>query len=283
MSHVTYEWGIECVRRVSCDMNEMHLMIVKCISFTYHMIIKCISFTYHSTLAWWMKCTWWSSSAFHPPTFLSAMICVYTYAYKWVVSRMYESCHVWMSHVTYVWVMSRMNESWSASGERPVIRDHRVYFIHQLDYLPWYVYICAHIIELCHVCMSHVTYEWVLSHMNESCHVWTSHVTYEWVMSRTNESCHVWMSHVTYEWVMSRMTESCLVWMSHVPYEWAVSHVIESCEWHVLHGIMDCSSCTNITNYQGMSHVPHEWVVPRVNESWDTWMSLSHLSVSCHI
>jgi len=27
------------------------------------------------------------------------------------MSRMNESCHVWMSHVTYEWVMSRMNES----------------------------------------------------------------------------------------------------------------------------------------------------------------------------
>jgi len=31
--------------------------------------------------------------------------------YEWVMSRMNESCHVWMSRVTYAWVMSRMNES----------------------------------------------------------------------------------------------------------------------------------------------------------------------------
>jgi len=72
----------------------------------------------------------------------------------WVMSRMNESCHRWMSHVTYERVMSRMNEP-------------------------------------CHVWMSHVTYEWVMSRINESCHVWMSHVTDEGVMSHMNESCHV--------------------------------------------------------------------------------------------
>jgi len=127
MSHVTYEWVMECVRRASCHTR--------------------------------------SSSVFHSPTWLSTMICVYMCAYNWVVSRMYESCHVWMSPVAYEWVLSRMNES-------------------------------------CHVWMSHVTYEWVMSRMNESCHVWMSHVTYDWVMSRMNESCPLWVSRVTCDWVM---------------------------------------------------------------------------------
>ena len=35
-------------------------------------------------------------------------------------------------------------------------------------------------------------------HMNESC----IH-THEWIMSHANELCHIWMSHVTYEWVTS--------------------------------------------------------------------------------
>jgi len=112
-------------------------------------------------------------------------------------SRMNESCHTWMSHLTHEWVMSHMNES-------------------------------------CHTWMSlvthgtyaSVTHEWVMSHMNESCHTWMSHVTHEWVMSHMNESCHtrshelstntpyflLWMSKgtcvsVTHEWVRSRYRE----------------------------------------------------------------------------
>ena len=62
--------------------------------------------------------------------------------------------------------------------------------------------------QMCHMGMSHVTYEWVMSRMNESCHVWMSHVTYEWVVARMNESWHVWMSRVTYGWVVSHTNES---------------------------------------------------------------------------
>ena len=32
-------------------------------------------------------------------------------AFRWVMPRMNESCHVWMGHVKYGWVMSRMDES----------------------------------------------------------------------------------------------------------------------------------------------------------------------------
>jgi len=42
-----------------------------------------------------------------------------------VTSRVNESCHLWMSHVTHAWIMSRVNES-------------------------------------CHICMSHVAYEYVM-------------------------------------------------------------------------------------------------------------------------
>jgi len=54
-------------------------------------------------------------------------------AYKWVMSHMNESCHIWMSHVTYEWVMSHMNES-------------------------------------CHIWMNHVTYEgaiqWIIAYLH---------------------------------------------------------------------------------------------------------------------
>jgi len=46
-------------------------------------------------------------------------------------------------------------------------------------------------------------------YMTELCHIWVSHVTYECVMSQTNKSCHIWMSNVACEWVMSRTNESC--------------------------------------------------------------------------
>jgi len=32
-------------------------------------------------------------------------------SYEWVMSRMNETCLIWMSHVTYEWVMSHMNQS----------------------------------------------------------------------------------------------------------------------------------------------------------------------------
>ena len=94
--------------------------------------------------------------------------------YQWVMSRMNESCHVWMSHFSYEWVISRMNES-------------------------------------CHVWMSHVTYEWVVSRMNESCLIWMSHVSYKWVMSHMIVSCLTWTSHLLYEWVTSHISLSCAV------------------------------------------------------------------------
>ena len=61
---------------------------------------------------------------------------------EWVMSRVNESCHMWMSHVTCEWVMSHVNES-------------------------------------CRMWMSHVTCERVMSRVNESCHMRRSHVKCE--------------------------------------------------------------------------------------------------------
>ena len=33
-----------------------------------------------------------------------------THTYEWVMARMNEPWHIWMSHSTYVWVMAQMNE-----------------------------------------------------------------------------------------------------------------------------------------------------------------------------
>jgi len=102
---------------------------------------------------------------------------------KWVLSRINDSCHTWVSQIT------RMNASCR--------RSKALYFY------------CS--------CMSHATCVIESCHIkNESCRrkmsrvVWMSHVTYERVMdgsclggrshvTHMNESCH------TYEWVMSHI------------------------------------------------------------------------------
>ena len=77
------------------------------------------------------------------------MVHVTHVTYGWVVSRINESCHVWMSHVPYECVTSQRDET--SRTNQP-----------------------------CHKWMRHVTYEWFMSHMNEpwqTCHIWMSHVT----------------------------------------------------------------------------------------------------------
>jgi len=154
------------------------------------------------------------------------------------MSRINESCLIWMSHVSYEWVMSYINES-------------------------------------CLIWMSHVSYEWVMAHMNESCLVWMGHVSYEWVMSHMNESCLILMSHVSYEWVMSHMNESSpisyecvtngrfaeidlqdIAYISH-----GMSHVNESCHtWrsHVTH-MYEYASC-------------HVCIMSCIKEPYNQWL-----------
>jgi len=184
--------------------------------------------------------------------------------YEGVMSRMNESCHVWMSHVnmielchvwmsyvTYEWVMSHMDESMSHKNEschtwmRHVTYD-TLQAQREIGRLPDRLQ--QVLVEL----QSHVTYEWVMSHMNETCHIWGPTGTtrdreaarWSWrrgVVSHMNESCHIWMGHVPYK---SRQdnTRSCgrlsgarggaesfHIWMSYVTYEWVVSHMNESC------------------------------------------------------
>jgi len=111
---------------------------------------------------------------------------------KWVLSRINDSCHTWVSQNT------RMNASCR--------RSKALYF---------YCSCMSHatcVIESCHI------KEWVMSQknescrMDESCHIWKSH---GWVMSWGKESCH------TYEWVMSH------IWMSHVTHMNESCHAYE--------------------------------------------------------
>jgi len=118
------------------------------------------------------------------------------------------SYHVWKSHITYKWVISHMNNSWHVYERVMSLRTPRskwvVSCVHESL---WRV--VPHIIQSCHIWIGHVTYSKDSCHrgravlgLNGYYHVWvshvwtshitlTSHVTYEYVMS------HIWMSHVT--------------------------------------------------------------------------------------
>ena len=82
--------------------------------------------------------------------------------YEWVVSCMYDLCHIWKRHVIHecirLVVVSHMNES-------------------------------------CRASMIYVTYERGMSSMNASdswlCHIWMSRAVHLWFMSYMKEACHI--------------------------------------------------------------------------------------------
>jgi len=100
-----------------------------------------------------------------------------------VMSRVNESCHVWMSHVTCEWVMSRVNESchvWLYVRHDSFIC--ATWLIHTCNMThsyvrhdsfiraTWLIYMC----DMTHLYVTWFTQE-ARRHMNESCHHVTSH------------------------------------------------------------------------------------------------------------
>ena len=110
--------------------------------------------------------------------------------YDWVMSRLNESCHMWMSHdvsrscqmsmrhVTYEWVTPRVNEVWNTHG-LVVAANTIESSMSATKQTPKYtIHSCVPSQNNRH---RHGTYERVMSHMNESCRLRMSHVTYDWV------------------------------------------------------------------------------------------------------
>ena len=93
----------------------------------------------------------------------------------WVMSHVYELCHMGISHVTCVWVMSHVCMSYVTCVW---VMSHGYKSCHMgMSYVT-----CVY--ELCHQCMSHVTCVWVMSHGYKSLRICKSHVTREWVLFR---------------------------------------------------------------------------------------------------
>jgi len=116
--------------------------------------------------------------------------------YKWVMSHIDESCHIWMSLVTHWCVMSHIRIS-HVTKTNESRHTHELVMSRTRHVNEWY--------HACHTWMSHIT------HMNESCH------TYERVTSHTRTSLmqDTYMSHVTRGRVKSLIDFISHIQMSH--------------------------------------------------------------------
>jgi len=217
------------------------------------------------------------------------------------MSRMNESYHIWMSHVTYEWVMSHMNkhvinDEWETSHIN-ALRSAVICCGNSVcGYISASGWVMSHRHEKHHISM-HSKAVWfavesrcvnTFSYVEKSRHTWMRNITY----ARTGKHCdllwnlgvwqhaHTWMSHVTCEWKTSYMNvlisnATCwrpqvwlhiYMWTSIVTYKWVVSF------WHAW-----------------MRTIKYEWNDRRCNlllisgmatHSWRVW---SHMNESCHI
>ena len=134
MSHVTYEWGMSRMNE-ACHVWMSHVMYEWGMS---RMNESCHTYQWFIDPTLWVcaisQITYeWVMSPLNVPRHIRMIHVTHTNQshqihYEGVMSRMNESCHVWMNDVTYEWIMSRMHES-------------------------------------CHPWTSHVMYAWVMSHI----------------------------------------------------------------------------------------------------------------------
>ena len=94
-----------------------------------------------------------------------------------------------MSHVSYVWVMSPIYESCLLCMSHVYIKCRKVY-TKCLFYNVSYIWVMSPMYESCLLYMSHVSYVCVMSPIYESCLLCMSHVSCVWVT--------YYMLHVTY-------------------------------------------------------------------------------------
>ena len=147
--------------------------------------------------------------------------------YEPVTCHIYESCHIWMSHVTYGWVRSQL---WRGSFTCCIcIESCRTYeLIVRHIWMSHVTHIrmrrLIHSFDMTH---SYVTQDWSIcatwfnsyaaqlwmrrSHVNETSHIWI-HTNESWHSSHMNETSHIWI-HTNESWHRCHMNETSHTWI----------------------------------------------------------------------
>jgi len=144
------------------------------------------------------------------------------------------------------------------------------------------VYYIDRLMCICHIWMSHVTYE--------RCHIWTSHVTYEWVISCINEVCvlhrpidvHMYHIYHTYH----------IYWCAYISYILMCIHIIyiDVHTYHiwvyVIHRYIMCliyMICMHINIYDMYAHqyIWYVWYIRYICTSIDVKLAANSTSI-CH-